>query len=97
MLQYLQAGEELGEVRGDHVFQWHEAVLRHGEEPRQQRRHLHTGEHGGAGARVGDHHREAERQARDVRERVGGVHDQRREHRVDPLAEERVQVLLLAC
>ena len=62
------------------------------EEPGQQRRHLHPGEHGGAGARVGDHHRQAERQARDVRERVGRVDDQRREHRVDPLAEQPLQI-----
>ena len=33
VLQDVQAREQLGEVRGDHVFQRHEPVLGHGEEP----------------------------------------------------------------
>ena len=95
VLQDVQAGEQLGEVRGDHVFQRHEPVLGHGEEPGQQWRHLDPGEHGRAGARVGDHHGQAQRQAGNVGEGVGRVHQQRRQHRVDPLAEQPVQVLLL--
>src|SRR5262249_39036861 len=35
VLQDVQAGEQLGEVRGDYVFQRHEPVLGHGEEPWQ--------------------------------------------------------------
>jgi hypothetical protein len=92
---HVQAGEQVGEVGGNHVFQRHEAVPQHGQEPGQQRRHLHLGEDGGAGARIGDHDRQVERQPRDVRKRVGRVYDQRREYRVDPLAEQSLKIPLL--
>ena len=95
MLEHVKADEQLGQVRRDHVFQRHEPVLAHGEEAGQQRRHLHPGEHGHAGVRVGHHDRQAEREARDVGERVRRVHDQRGEHRVDPVPEQCLQVLLL--
>ncbi len=68
----------------------------HGDEPRQQRRHLDPGEVLLARGRVGHDDRQVERQPRDVRERVRRVDGERREHREDLLAEELVQALLLA-
>ena len=89
LLDDLQAAEQVGQVRGDDVLDRHVPVLRHREEPGQQRRHLDPGEHGGVGPRVGDHDGQVEGQAGDERERMGRVHHERGQHRVDTLAEQR--------
>ena len=95
VFQHVKTDEQLVEMSRDHVLERDEALRRDGQEPGQQRRHLHPGEHRLAGFRVGHHDREAERQAGDVRERVGRVHHEGGEHRIDPLAEQLVQAALL--
>ncbi len=97
LLDDLHAGEQLVEVRGDDVLERDEpgALPSIGHEPRQQRRHLDPGEVLAAGRAVAHEHREVEREPGDVRERVRRVDRQRGQHRVDPLAEEVVQLLAL--
>ena len=81
-------GEQLVEVRGDHLLQGHEALaIGHDHEPRQQVGHLHPCEPPLAGDRVAQEHRQVQREVRDVGERVAGVDGEGREHREDPLLE----------
>ena len=88
MLDDLHVTEQVGQVRGDDVLDRHVPVLRQGQEPGQQRRDLDPGEDGAVGPRVRDHDGQVERQAGDERERMGRVHHQRGEHRVDALPEQ---------
>ena len=92
-LDDVHAAEELVQVGRDHVLDRHVAVLADVDEARQRRRHLDPGEHGDAGGRVDQGDREVEREPGDERERVRGVHHQRREHRVDALPEQLGQVV----
>ena len=87
----LQAGEELGELRGDEVLERQEGRRRvgggHRDEPGHVVRHLDPREVRRAVGRVADHHRQVQRQPADVGERVGRVHRQGGEHREDLVAE----------
>ena len=65
------------------------------DEPGEQRRHLHARETFLGVGGVADDDREVERHVAHVRERVGGVDGERREHRVDALAERGAQELLV--
>jgi hypothetical protein len=91
--QHLHAAEERAEVLGDELLKPHKlqgmavgAVAgtrlgRYGDEPWQDRRNLHACKAFSAGG-MPQHDREAERQVRDVRERMRGVHGKRRQHGV---------------
>ncbi len=85
----LHAREERGEMGADHLLERDETVPRRsGDEPGEQRRHLHPGEPALVPQRVTDEHRQVQRQVGDVRERVPGVDRQRREDREDVVVEE---------
>ena len=92
LLQDVQAREQLVQVRSDDVLDGHEPLRGDREEPGQQRGNLDPGEHRCSGPRVGDHDGQVERQAGDEGKRMRRVHDQRRQHRVDALAEQFPQV-----
>ncbi len=107
VLADLHAGEELVQVRGDEVLERDEAgagrpvtvgvlgdVGDH-EEAGQGLWDLDPGEVLRLGRRVVQHHREVERQARDVGERVSRVDGKRGEHGEDRFTEEPVQGDLL--
>ena len=89
MVEDLHAGEEVAEVVGDEVLQRDEPHLVDGlalvdpHEARKHLRHLQAGELLLAGARVAHPHRQVERQARDVGERMRGVDRERHQHRED--------------
>ena len=92
----LHAREEQVEVRRDHLLDRHEApAAGHLEEPRQQRRHLHAREARLARQRVAHDHGQVQRQVGDVRERVGGIDGERRQHREDPVLEHLAQLVAL--
>jgi hypothetical protein len=93
LIDDLDVAEQVGQVRRDDVLDRHEPVLRHGQEPGQQRRHLDPGEHRGVGARIRDHDGEVEGQAGDERERMRRVDHQRSEHRVDAFPEQVTEVV----
>ena len=89
----LHPGEQRVEVRGQHLLDGYEPfAVGQGHEPVEQRRHLHPGEAPLPGHGVADDRRQVQRQARDVREGVGRVHRERREHREDPLLEQPVEL-----
>ena len=90
----LHAREEAVEVRGDDLLERNEplAVGEH-EEARQEGRHLDACEALLAGHRVAHHHREVQRQVRDVRERVRRVDRQGGQHREHALVEDGMEVL----
>ena len=97
VLDDLHAGEELIEVRGDHLLERREAaVLRERHEPGQQRRHLDAREVHAACRGIAHQHGQVQRQVRDVRERAPRVHRQGRQHGKDLLAEHRVQLVALS-
>ena len=92
----LHPREEHVEVRCDHLLDRHEApAAGHLEEPRQQRRHLHAREAGLARQGVARDHGQVQRKVGDVRERVGGVDGERRQHREDPVFEHLAQLVAL--
>ena len=81
---------------GDHVLERdEEAAAADLHEPRQALRHLHPREPLLARVRVAHEHGEAERERRDVRERLAGPDGERREHRVDVLLEARLELRAL--
>ena len=85
---HLHPGEQLAEVRGDHLLERDEPLaIGHHHEPRQEVGHLDAGEAPLGGDRIAEQHREVQREVRDVRERVPGVDGERREHREDALLE----------
>ena len=91
----LHAGDELVQVSGDDLLEGDEhQLVRELHEPGQVRRHLHPGEAILARFGVGHADREAERQVRDVGERVSGVDRERCQHREDVLVEDLGQRLL---
>ena len=101
VLLHEHPGEELVEVARDDVLERHEALALHlgvevlldEDEARQARRHLDAGEVLAARLGVLEQHREVERQAGDVGERVRRVDGERREHGEDALGEEVVEGL----
>ncbi len=99
----LHPWEKRGQVQSDHILERDVALgpdsrKIEGDEARQDRRHLDSGEPLLLALRVADHHRQVERKVRDVGERVTRVDRQRRQHREDLLPEDGVQLaqLLLA-
>ena len=94
-LQHLHAREEPLEVLADDVLQRHEALVAHGHEPAERRRHLDPREVLLVGLGVAHQHGHVERQARDVGERVGGVDGEGGEHGEHPVPEEPLAELLL--
>ena len=93
MLLDHHAGEQAVQLGGDELLGGEEPnAVGQADQPREHGRHLDPGESSLAGIGITDHRREAERQVGDVRERVGRVDGQRREHREDPLLEDIDQV-----
>ena len=99
----LHAREQKRKVKRDHVLQRHVALaplnrIIQRDEARQDRRHLDPGEALLLALRIADHHREVQRQVRDIGEWVPGVDRKRGQDREDLLTEDRVQLrqLLLA-
>ncbi len=77
------AGEEVGEVLGDDLLEWHVALaVREDDEAGEQVGHLHPGEAPDPRVGIADEHAEVEREVRDVGERMAGIDGQRRQHRV---------------
>ena len=91
----LHAPEQLVEVGLDHLVEEDEPVPLHRDQPRQAGRDLDAGEAVLAGFRVAQADRDRERQGADVRERVAGVHGERREHREDLVVEAAPEVLVV--
>ena len=91
VLQDLHAGEQGVEVGLDDLVDEHEPRRLDLDEARQDLRHLDPGEAALAGGRVAQADRDRQAERRDVRERVAGVHGERRQDREDlveePLAE----------
>ena len=94
-LEDLHAGEEPFEVLADHVLERDEPLVAERHEAVEDRRHLDPGEVLGAGVGVAHQHCQVERQTGDVRERMGRVDGQRREHGEDPLLEHALGEALL--
>ena len=95
-LQDLHAPEQLVQVRLDHLVQEHELVALDREQARQDRRDLDPREAALAALGVPQADGDRERERADVRERVPGIHRERREHREDLVVEaapERLVVL----
>ena len=88
----LHAREEEAEVRGDDLLERHEGGRVAGvEEAREKRWDLDPGEAPPTIGRVAQPHRQVQRQVRDVREWMPGVHRQRGQDGKDPLHEGRRQ------
>ncbi len=92
-LEYLHAGEQARQVMAQHLLERKETAARpDGEEPRQALGHLDAGEPHLAAVRILDEQREADRERRDVRERLPRPDGERCEDRIDlalePLVEE---------
>ncbi len=79
------AGEEAVEVGDDDLLDGHEPAVTEFEQAGKNRRHLDPGEAPLTGLGIGDHRGDAQRQVGDVRERMAGIHRQRREDREDAL------------
>src|SRR2546425_10410231 len=99
----LHAREQKRKVKRDHVLQRHVALaplnrIIQRDEARQDRRNVDPVEALLLALRIADHHREVQRQVRDIGEWVPGVDRERGQDREDLLAEDRVQLrqLLLA-
>src|SRR2546425_9109048 len=99
----LHAREQKRKVKRDHVLQRHVALAPlnrfiERDEARQDRWYLDPGEALLLALRIADHHREVQRQVRDIGEWVPGVDRKRGQDREDLLTEDRVQLgqLLLA-
>ncbi|MET3801824.1 hypothetical protein ABID70_001779 [Clavibacter michiganensis] len=101
VLDDLHAGEQRLELVRDEVLERDEVdgararVRRERHEARQHLRHLDARELLAVRLRVADAHREVERQAGDVGERVRGIHRERHEHGEYLLGEQLVQAVLL--
>ncbi len=77
------------QVCRDHLLDGDERLaLAHLEEPREQRRDLHTREARGGRARIAHHDGQVQRQVGDVGERMRRIHRQRREDRKDLIVED---------
>ena len=90
----LHTGKQLAHVERNHLLERNEPLpVRQSDEARQQRRHLDTGEAHLVTDRVAHHHREVEREVRNVRKGMRRIHRERREHGENPgtkLGEEEV-------
>lgn len=95
VLQDLHAREQLLQVGGDDVLDGDVAARGALQEPRQQRRHLHTGEVLVARDRVAHDDGQVQGQAGDVREGVRRVDRQRGQHGEDLVPEQGEQAGLL--
>ncbi len=83
-LDDLHAREEPRQEVGDHLLEReHHLVAADGHEPGHALGHLHPRQALLAVGRIAHEHAQAERQARDVRERLAGADRKRRQHRVD--------------
>ena len=91
--QELHAGEESVEVCRDHLLDGNEALpVGHDDEAREQRGNLDAGESPPPSHGIAHDRGEVEREARDIRERMGGVHRQRGQHGEHPLLEDPPEV-----
>ena len=81
VLDDLHAREEGVEVGRDDLLEQHVRPLAHLHQPRQDGRHLDPCEQPLAARWVAHRHGERERKVADVRERMAGVHGERRQHR----------------
>ena len=94
LLDDLHLREEPVEEVRDHVLERdQQAALADRDEARQALGHLHAREALLARLGVADDHAEREREARDVRERLARADRERRQHRVDPLREGRLELV----
>ena len=96
VFEHVHAGEQLVQMVRDEVFERDEpqqpaVVIRQLDEPRQHRRHLEPGELLLARLGAAHPHREVERQAGDVGERMRGVDRERHQHREDLGGEDLVE------
>ena len=94
-LEDLHAPEQLVEVGLDDLVEEHELVALDREQAREQRRDLDPGEALLAGLRVAQPDGDRQAQGGDVRERVAGVHGERREDREDLVVEPAAEGLVV--
>ncbi len=96
VLQHLHAGEQQIEMRRDYVLERHEARRVADAHPAVEHSgHLDPREAAPSVNRIAHQHRQVERQIRDERERMAGIHGQGCEHRQDAALEMRAQVVAL--
>jgi hypothetical protein len=93
----VRAREERAQLGPDELLDRQQAFpVAEGDETRKHRRHLHPGETAPSRLPVADHDAEIQREIRDPRERMGRVHRQGRQRRMDLAPEPLLELLLLA-
>ena len=92
VLHHVHPGEQRPQMSRDDLFERDEPLaVGEGDEPGQDRGHLHPSKPPDQRARVPDRHRQVQREVRDVGERVCRVHGQRGQDGQDRLFEDPIQ------
>ena len=101
VLEDLHAGEELTHVLGNEVLDCNESnatgpIVRQRNEPGEDGGNLEPREIHAVGLRVSNAHRQVQRQARDIGERVCWVHSEWHQHREDLFGKELIEAFPVA-